>query len=203
MSRAFAIVALFGVAAVCGLDQRRSPPSNVPAGVLKANEGDAASYKSPGAERELKTPPSASVAPTAPGPVTINATLATETESCGWYTTRECPKPSYKAQVWTSESFKDNNHDGIDDFAWPEQQLPGWGGGTANVGVAFSGGGMRAYTSGYGQLRGLRALGKLGEVRYMAGISGGSWLIANYIYARGVTDDSKKHAAPHRPPCST
>jgi hypothetical protein len=81
------------------------------------------------------------------------------------------------------------DHEGIDDYKWPEQQLAGWGAGTNNVGVSISGGGSRAYTAGFGQLRGLFNAGVLGKTRYMAGISGGSWVIANYVYTQTTSND--------------
>ena len=50
--------------------------------------------------------------------------------------------------------------------------------------ISFSGGGSRSYTVSIGYLLGLKQLDLLGDVRYMIGISGGSWATAAFSYAR-------------------
>eukprot|EP00947_MAST-08B_sp_MAST-8B-sp1_P004170 g4170.t1 len=123
---------------------------------------------------------------------TVQTALAKQRKCSWWSCWWSRPTPSFNARVWTSESWNGNGHEGIDDYAWPEQQLPGWGttDGTKNVGIAVSGGGTRSYAAGFGQVRGLYATGLLGQVRYMAGISGGAWLTSNYIYSQTVSDDN-------------
>jgi len=65
------------------------------------------------------------------------------------------------------------------------------------VGLAFSGGGTTAYTSGIGYLRGLRkiAIGNSNAydlTQFISSISGGSWVTGTYLFAQRdttVTDD--------------
>ena len=53
-----------------------------------------------------------------------------------------------------------------------------------NSGVAFSGGGLRAYTATLGYLRGLLDLELLQQTRYITGVSGGAWASAVFSYYR-------------------
>ena len=48
--------------------------------------------------------------------------------------------------------------------------------------VAFSGGGTRSYLCSLGYLRGLHDLGLMQNVRYMSGVSGGTWATVAYVY---------------------
>ena len=60
----------------------------------------------------------------------------------------------------------------------------------SNTGVCFSGGGTRAMSAAWGQLRGLHALGLLKHVRYISSVSGGSWASVPFTYFRqGPEDD--------------
>ena len=68
--------------------------------------------------------------------------------------------------------------------AYPEATLPDLISRTRNVGIAFSGGGARAMVAAAGQLAALHELGLLREVRYITGISGGSWATAAYSFAQ-------------------
>eukprot|EP01050_Picozoa_sp_SAG11_P034391 SAG11_NODE_12133_length_720_cov_1.309179_1_plen_151_part_10 len=52
----------------------------------------------------------------------------------------------------------------------------------ANSAIAFSGGGIRAYTLTLGHLRGLLDVGLLPEIRYISGVSGGAWATAVYSF---------------------
>jgi len=65
--------------------------------------------------------------------------------------------------------------------SWPENDLPELQG-RASLGLAFSGGGTRAQVAALGQLRGLMDLGILDHVKYITGISGGSWASASFVY---------------------
>eukprot|EP01061_Rhynchopus_euleeides_P045024 TRINITY_DN7957_c0_g1_i1.p1 TRINITY_DN7957_c0_g1~~TRINITY_DN7957_c0_g1_i1.p1 ORF type:complete len:886 (+),score=312.20 TRINITY_DN7957_c0_g1_i1:84-2741(+) len=69
-------------------------------------------------------------------------------------------------------------------FDYPEQGADGEGlrRRTANSGVCFSGGGMRAYCSTWGQLRALHHLGLLPKTRYISGVSGGNWGASVYTF---------------------
>lgn len=59
-----------------------------------------------------------------------------------------------------------------------------------NTAIAFSGGGSRSYAATMGYLAGLTELGLMDNVRYISGISGGSWATAVYSYAQNnVPDD--------------
>lgn len=57
---------------------------------------------------------------------------------------------------------------------------PATGDGELYVGLAFSGGGMRATAFAYGMLEELRAAGLLSEVRLVSGVSGGSVMAAQF-----------------------
>lgn len=57
---------------------------------------------------------------------------------------------------------------------------PATGEGELYVGLAFSGGGMRATAFAYGMLEELRAAGLLSEVRLVSGVSGGSVMAAQF-----------------------
>ena len=60
---------------------------------------------------------------------------------------------------------------------------------TADVGVAFSGGGTRSASAIIGQLRGLQANGWLEKVRYVTAVSGGSWAAVPFTYYHGQLSD--------------
>lgn len=56
--------------------------------------------------------------------------------------------------------------------------------------IAFTGGGSRAYVAAIGQIAGLYKLGLIEGVRYIGGISGGSWATMVFTYANvGASDD--------------
>ena len=70
---------------------------------------------------------------------------------------------------------------------FPEQNIPSVMA-RPNAGVCFSGGGARAYSAAWGQLRALADSGYLDKFRYMSGISGGSWAVTNFsFFASGQT----------------
>jgi len=50
------------------------------------------------------------------------------------------------------------------------------------TGVAFSGGGSRALSCALGQMRGLKHLNLLDQVKYISGVSGGAWASSLYTY---------------------
>lgn len=58
-----------------------------------------------------------------------------------------------------------------------------------NTGIAFTGGGSRAYTAAMGYLAGLHKLDLLKNVRYVGGISGGAWATSTFSYVQNVEDD--------------
>ncbi|CAM9277883.1 unnamed protein product, partial [Ectocarpus fasciculatus] len=51
-----------------------------------------------------------------------------------------------------------------------------------NIGISFSGGGDRAFTASIGYLAGIHELGLIDNVKYMVGVSGGSWATMVYSY---------------------
>ena len=55
------------------------------------------------------------------------------------------------------------------------------------TGVAFSGGGSRAYVAALGQLQALRELGLLDKVDHIAGVSGGAWASAVNTVSDGIS----------------
>jgi hypothetical protein len=57
-----------------------------------------------------------------------------------------------------------------------------------SFGVAFSGGGTRSATMAIGQLRGLRKIGILDQVRYVSAISGGAWAAVPFVYTKSSLD---------------
>ncbi|KAF8071043.1 hypothetical protein HT031_001125 [Scenedesmus sp. PABB004] len=58
-----------------------------------------------------------------------------------------------------------------------------------NLGIALSGGGMRAASLGLGWLRGLAALNATRAARYLASNSGGSWLNAAWSFQDAIAPD--------------
>ncbi|KAF8071044.1 hypothetical protein HT031_001126 [Scenedesmus sp. PABB004] len=60
---------------------------------------------------------------------------------------------------------------------------------TPNLGIALSGGGMRAASLGLGWLRGLAALNATRAARYLASNSGGSWLNAAWSFQDAIAPD--------------
>jgi hypothetical protein len=59
-----------------------------------------------------------------------------------------------------------------------------------NTAISFSGGGSRAYIAAMGYLAALRDLDLLKNVRYIGGISGGSWATIAFTYLQNHTDDN-------------
>lgn len=57
-----------------------------------------------------------------------------------------------------------------------------------SLGVAFSGGGTRSATMVIGQLRGLRKIGLLDQVRYVSAVSGGAWASVPFVYTKSTLD---------------
>ena len=81
-----------------------------------------------------------------------------------------------------------------DDFRFPEVGDPQYKvaelESRPNVGVAFSGGGTRSASCVLGQLRGLKELNLLKNVRYLSCVSGGSWASVPFTYLNdNWTDD--------------
>lgn len=73
-------------------------------------------------------------------------------------------------------------------YLFAEQKLPQPPRPTA---VCFSGGGTRAMSAAFGQLRGLTALGLMDHIGYISSVSGGSWASTIYTYYRsGATSDA-------------
>src|SRR5262245_12168821 len=58
-----------------------------------------------------------------------------------------------------------------------------------DFGVAFSGGGTRSAAAAVGQLRGLIQNDWLDSVRYITGVSGGSWAAVPFTYSPFATSD--------------
>ena len=60
----------------------------------------------------------------------------------------------------------------------------------SNVAIGLSGGGSRSFAASIGYLAALTELGVMDKVRYVGGISGGSWATTVYTYAQNVSDDA-------------
>lgn len=88
---------------------------------------------------------------------------------------------TYTTQAWQSVG---------DVFTFPETAYPDIES-KPNVGVTFSGGGSRSYTLSIGTLAAFHELDFIGNVKYIAGSSGGSWGTAVYsYYQNNSVDDS-------------
>ena len=77
------------------------------------------------------------------------------------------PPELVEARVW-----RGSERDGTPSF--PELELPDLQA-KPHSGIAFSGGGLRSYTSTLGYLRGLLDVNLLQQTRYITGVSGGAW----------------------------
>jgi len=64
---------------------------------------------------------------------------------------------------------------------WPEDDLDTMAG-RPKTAISFSGGGTRAFIAGMGYLRAIIDLGLMDSVRYMSGISGGSWAATAFTF---------------------
>lgn len=58
-----------------------------------------------------------------------------------------------------------------------------------NTAIAFTGGGSRSYLASIGYLAGLNELGLIPKIRYISGISGGSWATLTFSYSQLKVDD--------------
>ena len=84
---------------------------------------------------------------------------------------------SYQASAWNSKDVFPEQND-AELMSRP------------NTGIAFTGGGSRSYLASTGYLAALTELGLMDNVRYISGISGGSWATVSYMYAQNNIDDS-------------
>lgn len=90
------------------------------------------------------------------------------------------------AKVWPIDP---NDFTQIGDPQFPETARLASMPDRVDLGIAFSGGGTRSATATLGQLRGLKHIGWLKRVRYIAAVSGGSWAALPYTYWKGADDD--------------
>eukprot|EP00056_Hartaetosiga_gracilis_P020564 m.20202 g.20202 ORF g.20202 m.20202 type:complete len:571 (+) comp8552_c0_seq2:82-1794(+) len=67
-------------------------------------------------------------------------------------------------------------------YNFPERELEGVMA-RPNAAIAFTGGGVRSYLASLGYLAGFQKLGLLDKVRYVSGVSGGSWALMTYGYS--------------------
>ena len=82
---------------------------------------------------------------------------------------------THSARAWFTSEFHP------DEGGYPEQDDPALRAKPPTA-VAFSGGGTRSYLCSLGYLRGLHDLGLMQNVRYMSGVSGGTWATVAYVY---------------------
>jgi hypothetical protein len=85
-----------------------------------------------------------------------------------------------KARAWQS-SFPEPD---FNDF--PEREFLSL---KSNTAIGFTGGGSRSFVASLGYLGGLLELDLLKNIRYIAGISGGSWATAAFSYVQNVDSD--------------
>jgi hypothetical protein len=80
-----------------------------------------------------------------------------------------------RARFWTITPYEKGG-----DSRFPEAEfLPA----NLDIGIAFSGGGVRSASATVGELRGLEAAGLLPRVRYASAVSGGSWGLIPWTYS--------------------
>ena len=72
---------------------------------------------------------------------------------------------------------------------YPEQSIGRYAASAGRWGVAFSGGGPRAFTAAIGQMRGLHAAGVVRDLGAISCVSGGSWFGGTYSFAPTVFAD--------------
>jgi hypothetical protein len=72
---------------------------------------------------------------------------------------------------------------------YPEESLPGVKS-RPSAAIAFTGGGSRSYLASVGYLAGLHELGLIPGIRYMSGISGGSWATLAFSFSQLDVSDS-------------
>ena len=89
---------------------------------------------------------------------------------------------SFEAKAWQ------NNENG---FKFPEADLPNISS-KPKTGISFSGGGSRSYIASLGYLSALRDLDLIDNIRYIVGVSGGSWATIVYSYFQNddIDDDT-------------
>lgn len=86
-------------------------------------------------------------------------------------------------------------------FTFPESSSANLAG-RADVGIAFSGGGSRAFVSAAGEVRALRLLGLVGRIKYAASVSGGSWFNALWQFWQSGAADEAALLGPYVPPAA-
>ena len=86
------------------------------------------------------------------------------------------------------KGFRTTNADGTPNPSdYPERELLK---DKPNTAIAFSGGGSRSFVASFGALAALTQLGLMEKVRYIAGISGGSWATLTYSWAQQQDDEA-------------
>jgi hypothetical protein len=98
-----------------------------------------------------------------------------------WFASVGTTDALLNARAWRSASFYPDSSD------FPESNLLEH---RPNTAISFSGGGSRAYIAAMGYLAALRDLDLLKNVRYIGGISGGSWATIAFTYLQNHTDDN-------------
>jgi len=89
---------------------------------------------------------------------------------------------SLSAQAWQRLDLQES--------PWPEQSLPELSN-TSNAAVCIAGGGTRAFVAGGGLLRALLEAKLWWRVRYLFGVSGGSWIGTTFTYRSGNISDEE------------
>ena len=84
-----------------------------------------------------------------------------------------------------------NIHSNVHQMTFPEDSYADIAS-KSNVGISFSGGGDRSFTASIGYLAGIHELGVMENIKYMVGVSGGSWATMVYSYYQddSISDDT-------------
>jgi len=98
------------------------------------------------------------------------------------------------SQFLQSKVWKGNDDASkIGSYKFPEEtEIGSWLERRTNTGISFSGGGSRAYLAATGSLRGFKDLGLLSKIRYLTGVSGGTWATTVFSYYQsGASSDEQ------------
>jgi hypothetical protein len=84
-------------------------------------------------------------------------------------------------RAWVVDQSAFASPESLAAICWPEDGLDGLAG-RPKTAVAFSGGGTRAFVASLGYLRAIIDLGLMPTIRYLSGISGGSWAASAFTF---------------------
>ena len=103
----------------------------------------------------------------------------------------------FEADVFPSPQPISDTYPVVDRY--PEQSDPRFSAASGKWGVAFSGGGSRAFACALGQMRGLKAANVLEQIGAISCVSGGSWFGSLFSFAPSAISDETLLGAYVRP----